>query len=130
MKRFVLAALLAAVVLTGCIVPGRANYLAMVPAPIVVAHVHGPYCGHFWGVWEGRPVYRDSGRYSYWNGAAWIALARPPVVYHARVHRPDARYHYHSRGSAPQARERTRAVRLPKDTRPPQASPHRATSAL
>jgi len=141
MKRIVFAGLLAVLLLAGCVSAGRTTVVAKVPvpAPLVVAHGHGHDCSHFWGLWEGRPVYLDRGVYSYWNGAAWVERTRPPVVYRTRVHHPDARYHYYSRGSVPPAspsrpheaaparRDRDRGR---DDARQPQDGRHQAKVAL
>lgn len=108
MKRAVLVALGAAVLLTGCVVPGRAAVIAAVPAPVVVRHVHGPHCGHLWGFYEGHPVYYHRGTYSYWDGHAWLELRRPPVVYHHRTWRPSRDHRYHHRHYTPEVSPRSR----------------------
>ncbi|HCF62498.1 MAG TPA: hypothetical protein DFS52_31465, partial [Myxococcales bacterium] len=85
MKRLVLMALTSAALLTGCVVPGRAAVVATVPVA-VVGHVHGPHCGHFWGYYEGGPIYFHRGIYTYWDGTVWVEVQRPPVVYRHRTH--------------------------------------------
>lgn len=123
MKRVALLALTLAAVLTGCVVPGRAAVVATVPVP-VVRHVHGPHCGHFWGYYDGRPVYYYQGLYSYWDGAVWVEVRRPPVIYHYRTHRPHRRYHYHHRVHRPHSHhERSAPSRKPHQARRHDARP-------
>ena len=143
MKRVVLLVLGAAVLLTGCVVPGGTRVVATVPAPVFVRHVHGPHCGHLWGFFDGHPVYYHRGFYSFWNGGAWAEVRRPPVVYHHRTHQPSPGYRYHHRVYTPKAQPHPQRRYEPKGHRnqrhapknggPEKPSPkkppkHRATS--
>ncbi len=84
MNRLIILAI-SAVSLAGCIVPTRRGPVMVAPlppAPVIVAHVHGPGCGHHWGYYSGYPVYYQDNVYSYYDGGTWIRMDAPPEVYY------------------------------------------------
>src|SRR5512132_1928683 len=90
MKRSAMALALAGLV-SGCVVvPRRA--VVMAPAPVMVTHVHGPGCGHFWGYYSDRPVYYYGGSYSYYDSGRWVMMRQAPPARYVRSAPPGQYY--------------------------------------
>lgn len=94
LRRFARLTLVAAL-LGGCAVHGRGPLAVAGSAPAVLAHLHGPDRGRFWGYYLGFPVYCSDGVYAYWNGSVFAPLPHPPTVVRASLRHY---HHYYPRG--------------------------------